>query len=260
MATYAVGDVQGCLTSLMRLLDTLRFKPERDQLWLTGDLINRGPDSLGVLRFVRGLGASAVAVLGNHDLHLLARAAGVADPKPLDTLDAALAAPDATELLNWLAARPLLHQDRGLVMVHAGLAPAWTVADAAAEAKRLEAILRDPARRPTVLGRAGADPSLKALTTLRTCKLDGEPCKYTGVPAEAPPGCMPWFSHPARRSRGTKVVFGHWAAMGLALGEDYACLDTGCVWGRELTALNLDTWQIVKVPAAPADRPRAAAG
>jgi bis(5'-nucleosyl)-tetraphosphatase (symmetrical) len=245
VATYVVGDVQGCYASLQALLAKVRFAPERDRLWLTGDLVNRGPASLAVLRFVRGLGDRAVTVLGNHDLHLLARAQGRVGPKARDTLDEVLGAPDLAELVQWLATRPLLHEVEGKVLVHAGLKPEWTVAAAAKEARRLERDLALPKTRATAL----PDPALKILTTLRACHLDGTPCKFSGPPAEAPPGCIPWYQHPARRSLGTMVYFGHWAAGGVVRGKDYTGLDSGCVWGRELSALRIEDGRLYAVAA-----------
>jgi len=247
MATYVIGDIQGCRLTLERLLVTVGFDPGRDRLWLVGDLVNRGPDSAGVLRLLRGLGDAVTCVLGNHDLHLLARATGNSPAKPLDTLDDVLAAPDRDELLTWLAARPLLHREKSLTLVHAGLLPEWTVDAAAAEARRLETALRREPR--AALGQGRQDPALRALTTLRTCRKNGTPCKFSGAPADAPADCVPWFAHPLRRSRGSTVFFGHWAALGLALGPDYVGLDTGCVWGRELTALRLEDRQIWSIPS-----------
>jgi bis(5'-nucleosyl)-tetraphosphatase (symmetrical) len=240
MATYAIGDVQGCNATLQRLVEKLGFDPARDRLRFVGDLVNRGPDNLGVLRYVKGLGDRAETVLGNHDLHLISRASGLSGAKELDTLGDVLGAKDRDELVEWLAHRPLLLQEEGRVLVHAGLLPSWTPEAAAGEARRLEKLLRDSKLRPKVLAKEGFDPALKALTTIRTVKADGTLCKFSGPPAEAPPGCTPWFADPARQSRGTTVLFGHWSALGFKRGSDYLALDSGCVWGQTLTAVRLE--------------------
>jgi bis(5'-nucleosyl)-tetraphosphatase (symmetrical) len=240
VATYAIGDVQGCHATLKALLTRIAFDPKRDRIWLVGDLVNRGPSSAAVLRTVRDLGDAAVSVLGNHDLHLIARYAGVAAEKPLDTLDDVLGARDAGELVDWLARRPLVHREGDWTMVHAGFVPDWSVDDALANAHGIEAKLRDPKLRSTVVGKESFSPALKALVTVRTVKADGSLCKFKGAPKEAPKGCVPWFEHPARRSRGSRIVFGHWAALGYARGADYLALDSGCVWGNALTAVRLE--------------------
>ena len=253
MATYVIGDVQGCRASLEALLAKLHFRPSSrggtDRLWLVGDLVNRGPDSLGVLRLVRDLGPSATVVLGNHDLHLLARSRGLAVAKPRDTLDEVLAAPGRDDLLAWLAARPLLYEEQGWTMVHAGLHPAWTLVKARSEARRLETLLRTPASWGDLIGAKGFDEALKVLTTIRTVDESGRLCKFDGPPAAAPAGCLPWFSHPARQTRGTPIIFGHWAALGHVVGSDYVALDSGCVWGQALTAYRLEDGQVTRVAA-----------
>jgi bis(5'-nucleosyl)-tetraphosphatase (symmetrical) len=248
MATYAIGDVQGCAATLERLLARCGFSPARDRLWLVGDLVNRGPGSLAVLRRVRDLGERAVAVLGNHDLHLLARAAGVAAARPGDTLDEVLGAPDRDELLAWLRARPLLHREGSWVLVHAGLLPAWTVDEAAAAARAAEALLRGP-RAADVLARVKRHPALLALTRLRTCTADGTPSlSFKDHPRDAPPGFQPWFEVPGRRSESATIVFGHWAALGLHIAPGLYGLDTGCCWGHHLTALRLDDRTLLQEP------------
>lgn len=263
MATYAIGDVQGCWLTLRALLERLPLVEGRDRLWITGDLVNRGPRSLEVLRWAVER-PDLVAVIGNHDLHLLSRAAGVRREKPRDTLDEVLAAPDRDRLLDWLAARPLLHREGPWVMVHAGLLPAWDLARAERLARELEALLRGPDRTGLLAGYAGgAGPeawsealpaaeqrlvALRAFTLLRTVREDGamEP-EFDGPPREAPPGLVPWFDAPGRAWSGQcRVVFGHWAALGLHRGDEALGLDSGCVWGGQLTALRLDdgaTWQ-----------------
>ncbi len=262
MAVYAVGDLQGCLDPLRRLLDRLGFDPARDRLWLTGDLVNRGPSSLETLRFVRGLGEAAVCVLGNHDLHLLAVAAGAAPGRPEDTLDAVLEAPDREALLAWLRARALLHHDAALgwTLVHAGLPPQWDLAEAAERAREAEAALRGPGWRALLAAMYGDEPArwdpalagharlrfiVNALTRLRYCTADGAlALRHKGPPGSQPEGCLPWYAVPGRRSAGTRIVFGHWSTLGALAGgtgrDDVVCLDGGCVWGGRLLALRLD--------------------
>ena len=258
-ATWAIGDVQGCLEPLLRLVARLELRPG-DRVWLVGDLVNRGPDSLGVLRWAMAQGDRVTAVLGNHDLHLLARAAGVRGPGKRDTLDEVLAAPDRTTLLTWLRHRPLLHRVNGRLLLHAGLHPHWSVVEATARAARAEAWLRgdrcgdlltalQPGARPDD-ALAEAVETVAWLTRVRTCTLAGELCKdYAGPPDSAPNGQLPWFDVPGRASAGTTVVCGHWAALGLHLGQDVIALDTGCVWGLRLTAVRLEDRTVVAVDA-----------
>jgi bis(5'-nucleosyl)-tetraphosphatase (symmetrical) len=265
MATYAIGDVHGCWRSLEALLARVGFERNRDRLWFTGDLVNRGPESLEVLRFVRGLGDAAVAVLGNHDLHLLSRAAGVRGAKRSDTLDDVLAAADREELLAWLRLRPLLHREGEWTMVHAGLLPQWSVAAAERAARLAETHLRAgivpalflPSRGPVPRwGEHLGEPlrarlALAALTRMRGCDPEGRPdLRLTGPPAELPRPLLPWFEMQSRGSRDTRVIFGHWAALGLHVAGGVFCLDTGCAWGGALTALRLDDQELFEVPAA----------
>lgn len=262
MPVYAVGDLQGCLEPLRRLLDQVAFDPHRDRLWLVGDLVNRGPASLDVLRFVRALGESAVTVLGNHDLNLLAVAAGSRALRRKDTLKQVLDAPDRDELLDWLRHRPVLHTDAelGFTMVHAGLPPQWSVADAAKRAAELEAVLRGSRYKDFLANMYGDEPvrwkgKLKGwsrlrfitncLTRLRYCDSEGRlSMTDKGPPGSQSKGMMPWFQVPDRRSRGERIVFGHWATLQTQkplwpLHYVYH-LDSGCVWGGCLTALRLD--------------------
>jgi bis(5'-nucleosyl)-tetraphosphatase (symmetrical) len=269
MATWAIGDIQGCHTTLRRLLERLRFDGGDDRLWLVGDLVNRGPGSLAVLRWARALGDRATVVLGNHDLHLLARGLGAAAAKPTDTLDEVLAAPDRDELLGWLRERPLLHREGELVLAHAGLLPEWTVEEAETQARDVERALRGPAA-TELLARprrhaprrwlSGLDElprrqlALLALTRLRTLTLHGEPeFEFTGPPDGAPAGHIPWFRMPGRRSAEATIVFGHWAALGLQLEPRHLALDSACVWGGALTAVRLDDRTVVQEPAAAGD-------
>jgi len=258
VAVWAIGDLQGCLGSFQRLLEQLRFDSQRDELWLTGDLVNRGPDSLGTLRYVRALGDCVTTVLGNHDLHLLAVAAsGGRGLREGDTLTEILNAPDCDELLQWLSSRPLFHHDPTLktALVHAGLPPEWTIADANTRAREVStAIATDgagfyaemygnqPDRWSPQLGRIDRLRfTVNCLTRLRMLDSEGRAVfKFKLHPRLAPAGTLPWFAVPGRRNRRTRIVFGHWSTLGLYEGSGVVGLDTGCVWGRELTAYRLD--------------------
>lgn len=259
MATFAVGDLQGCYDDLQRLLERINFDPAEDRLWFTGDLVNRGPQSLASLRFVKSLGAGAVTVLGNHDLHLLAVAADTAPLRKSDTLDEVLAAPDREELLDWLRHRPLLHHDPelGYALIHAGLPPQWDLALAKDCATELERVLRGPGfmeffrhmygDRPDrwSVDLAGMDRLrfiVNCFTRLRFVGPKGElDLKHKGAPGSQPPGYLPWYEVPGRRSEGTHLLFGHWSTVGEVQDAHNALgLDTGCVWGGRLTALRLD--------------------
>ncbi|GAB6039827.1 symmetrical bis(5'-nucleosyl)-tetraphosphatase [Endothiovibrio diazotrophicus] len=257
MALYVVGDLQGCLEPLKRLLDTVRFDPAADTLWLTGDLINRGPHSLEALRFVKGMGRNALTVLGNHDLHLLAVAYGPHKLKKKDTLDAILEAHDRETLLRWLLHRPLLHFDepRNLTLVHAGVHPLWTLEQARVYAAELETVLRGDDAFEYFEEMYGDTPGhwadshggidrlraiTNAFTRMRMCDLQGHlDMKYKGAPGGQPAGWFPWFDHPGRRATDTHILFGHWAALGVHEGAGVTALDSGCVWGARLTALRL---------------------
>lgn len=257
MPTYAIGDIQGCEVELQRLLEHLRFDPAADRLWFAGDLVNRGPGSLGVLRLVRSLDACAVVVLGNHDLHLLAVAAGNAKHGKKSTLDAVLQAPDRDELLEWLRQRPLLHHDaaRGYTLIHAGLPPQWTLAQAQTCARELEEVLRGPDYRdfltlmygnepdrwdPTLSGIARLRFITNCLTRLRYCTPDGALALKEKRPlASCPPGLVPWFQCPERQSREARIIFGHWSALGYWDRDNVFGIDSGCLWGGHLTALRV---------------------
>ena len=252
MARYAIGDIQGCMASLGRLLAAIEHVPGRDRLWLVGDLVNRGPRSLEVLRWARAQGDGVTAVLGNHDLHLLARAAGLAPAKRRDTLDAILAAPDLGELIDWLRTRPLVHVEDGMLMVHAGLHPRWSAATARALADEVEGELRGPRWRewlgrtlpaaPTpwrddLTGPARARSILAYLLRVRTVDPAGAPIDFDGAPEQAPPGATPWYALPDPSWGDHTVVFGHWAAHGLRVAERWIATDAGCVWGKRLAAV-----------------------
>jgi bis(5'-nucleosyl)-tetraphosphatase (symmetrical) len=263
MTVYAVGDVQGCYDPLRSLLRQVRFDPTRDALWLVGDLVNRGPQSLEVLRYVRSLGDAARVVLGNHDLHLIQLADGVRSAGKGDTLQTVLDAADAAELVGWLRTRPLVHHDAalGYCMVHAGIPPQWDLGEAlerAREAERwiqsggwsvVEPAARDTSSRaatrlwhPELSGTQRMRAILDYFTRMRFCDAAGQLELSSTAPANSPPvGYLPWFAHPERRTRDVRIVFGHWAALdGQADASNVYALDTGCVWGRKLTLMRLD--------------------
>jgi bis(5'-nucleosyl)-tetraphosphatase (symmetrical) len=260
MATYVIGDVQGCFTTLTRLLRRIDFDARNDRVWLVGDMVNRGPDSLEVLRWAKGMGGTVTAVLGNHDLHLIALAEGLREPRRRDTLDAVLEAPDRDALLEWLVGRPLLHREEDFVMVHAGLLPQWSLDEAESLAWEAQEALRSRRRYQLLEPLAAeAEPRrftpdladsertrlvLHVFTRVRTLTAEGELClEFNGPPEEAPGGCRPWFelcSFPPP----VTVVFGHWARLGLHLGRNVVGLDTGCAWGGDLTALRLEDRQV----------------
>ena len=259
MATWAVGDIQGCFDTLKRLLDRIEFDPSEDRLWLVGDLVNRGPKSLDVLRWARDAGGAVTSVLGNHDVKLLAQADGLWPSRKGDTLDDVLRAPDRDELLAWLADRPFVHAEGDWLMVHAGLPPTWSAHEALALAEEASAALRGKDRRK-LLESLKSDPPLQwdesltgwrrlaaivtAVTRLRTCTREGVACEgFSGSPEDAPEGCVPWFDLP-RRSHDSRILFGHWAALGLLVRPDVVGLDSGCVWGRYLTAYRLEDGQV----------------
>lgn len=259
MSIYAIGDLQGCHAELERLLDRLDFDPAVDRLWFAGDLVNRGPESLAVLRRVRALGDSAIVVLGNHDLHLLAVAAGNAKHSKKSTLGAILRAPDRDELLDWLRRQPMLHHDPdlGLTLVHAGLPPQWDLAEALTCARELETVLRSDDYSEFLHAMYGNEPArwspdlggierlrfiTNVLTRLRFCTPDGTlALKEKGEIGSQEPGLLPWFQVPGRRTRQDRIVFGHWSALGYWSGENVWAIDSGCLWGGALTALRLDS-------------------
>ncbi len=265
MATYAIGDVQGCFITLERLLRRIDFDQRRDRLWLVGDLVNRGPSSLEVLRWAKSMGKSAVAVLGNHDLHLIARAEGVREARKRDTFDDVLEAPDREALLEWLIGLPLFHREGEFVLVHAGLLPEWSLEEAEALAWEAQEALRSRRRyallqvmeegggelrfRPDLTEGERVRLALDVFTRIRTLKATGELClDFDGPPGHAPDGCRPWFEL-ASLPPGATVVFGHWAALGLHLGRNAIGLDTGCVWGGSLTAIRLEDRQVFQEPS-----------
>ena len=257
MALYAIGDIQGCYDCFCALLDKLRFDARKDELWLVGDLVNRGPDSLKVLRSVKAMGSAVTCVLGNHDLHLLAAAAG-GRRNVSPELAQVLKARDADEHISWLRKRPLVHYDkeRDMVLVHAGIPPQWRPKKAVKRARAISRVLKSSDWRELLTHMYGDTPNrwsgrlkerdrwrftINALTRMRFCDAKGRlDFQYNGPPGSQPRRLIPWFDVPARQSRGTHIVFGHWAALGLLLRPDISAIDTGCVWGRHLTALPLD--------------------
>jgi bis(5'-nucleosyl)-tetraphosphatase (symmetrical) len=264
MATWAIGDVQGCWDPLARLLEKCAFDPASDRLWFVGDLVNRGPDSLRVLRFVRALGSRAVTVLGNHDLHLLAVADGVRKASRKDSLQDILHAEDRDTLIDWLRTLPLAHREPALphLMVHAGVPPDWSAEDTLARAAEVEAALRGPQCSEFLHHMYGNYPDCwddalegmerlrvitNCLTRMRFCREDGTLDLDNKSPPEgANRGFQPWFSHRGRRAADTPIVFGHWAALeGRANTPNVHALDTGCVWGSRLTAMRLEDGALV---------------
>jgi bis(5'-nucleosyl)-tetraphosphatase (symmetrical) len=268
MATYAIGDVQGCFDALVALLAECEFDAARDRLWFVGDLVNRGSQSLAVLRFVRGLGDRATVVLGNHDIHLFALADGFGKRRKDDTFDDVLAAPDRAELLAWLRARPMLHVEAGYAMVHAGLLPAWSIGEAQSLAAEVETAFRGPEYRAFLAHLYGSQPArwtsdlqgadrlrviVNAMTRMRFVTAGGEMEFHAmGRPDEAPSGYVPWFDAPGRANREVPIVCGHWSALGLLLRPDLLALDTGCVWGGSLSAVRLEDRALFQASCAEA--------
>ena len=263
MSRYAIGDLQGCFRSLEALLRKLDFDEAHDQLWLVGDLVNRGPGSLECLRFVRGLGKRATVVLGNHDLHLLAVAEGLSKVGKRDTIQPILDAPDRDELLAWLRNQKLLHAEGNFLMVHAGLLPQWSLAEALALAGEIEALIRGPTRRAFLKAMYGGEPRrwddaltgdarhrivTNALTRMRILGKNNElDLEFKGELASIPTGCVPWFTkrHPSLADK--TIIAGHWSALGLYITPNFIGLDSGCAWGHQLTALRLEDRAIFQV-------------
>ncbi len=255
MAHYAIGDIQGCFFELQKLLDKINFDPEEDLLWFTGDLVNRGPHSLEALRFVKALGDRAVCVLGNHDLHLLAVAHGQ-NYKHKQDLEQILEAPDRDELLEWLRRRPLMHKDERFCLIHAGLPPQWDVELALRCAREVESVLRSEELGEFLRVMYGNMPDMwsdelagwerlrfivNCFTRLRYCDLQGRlALTHSGPPGTQPKGLLPWFEVPGRRSEGQEIVFGHWSSLGFVARNGCYGIDTGCIWGGQLSALRLD--------------------
>ncbi|MDD1612321.1 MAG: symmetrical bis(5'-nucleosyl)-tetraphosphatase [Methylococcaceae bacterium] len=254
MTIYAIGDVQGCYDDLLKLLDTIAFDPQADRLWFAGDLVNRGPKSLEVLRFVKSLGDAAVAVLGNHDLHLLAaHSSGVVHKK--DTFRPVLEAPDADELINWLRFQPLFHTNGEFCLLHAGLPPQWDLEITRAMASQAERVLRSDEYRLFLQEMYGNQPDLwsddlegipllrfivNCFTRMRYLEADGRlDFVHDGPPGTQPAHLLPWFAAPNRKNADLRIVCGHWSQLGYYDGYNCYAIDTGCLWGGQLTALRL---------------------
>ena len=267
MATYAIGDIQGCYDPLRRLLAQIEFEPVHDQLWFVGDLVNRGPQSLEVLRFIKNLGPSAVTVLGNHDLHLLALAEGFGRVHKDDTLDAVLAAPDRDQLLHWLRHQRLAWREGAYLLVHAGLMPDWNLGETMRLAAEAETALQSEHYRDFLQHMYGNQPQawqdaltgidrwrmiVNTLSRLRYCTPEGEmDFHHKGAPGTQPAGLLPWFDVPARKSAEATVIFGHWSTLGLINRPNLIALDTGCLWGGRLTAVRLQDRQVFALDCSP---------
>ena len=272
MATYAIGDLQGCCRELEDLLDHINFDRGADRLWFTGDLVNRGPESLEALRFVHALGETAIVVLGNHDLHLLAVAGGHVSARKKDSLDPVLAAKDMDVLLDWLRRQPLLHRDRalGFTLIHAGLPPQWDLEQATCLAAEVENVLRGDSSAEFLAQMYGDQPPVwradlrgidrlrfitNCFTRLRFCDSSGRlALKEKGPPGSQSKPYLPWYEVSGRTSRGERILFGHWSTVWLGPDTDFDRwnvfpLDKGCVWGGELAALRLEDRQPFSVPS-----------
>ncbi|MGI9294240.1 MAG: symmetrical bis(5'-nucleosyl)-tetraphosphatase [Pseudomonadales bacterium] len=264
MARFAVGDIQGCFEALHCVLEKAAFGAE-DELWVAGDLVNRGPDSLGTLRYLKSLGDRCKIVLGNHDLHLLAIASGAQRQRKSDTIGDILLAPDRDELLYWLQRQPLLYRDKaaGYTMVHAGIPPAWTLKQAHALAREVEQVLQSDDMQHFFKHMYGDEPRrwqaklqgfdrlrtiVNYLTRMRFCNANGElDLADKAATVSSRPGFLPWFQHRGRKARQEKIIFGHWASLeGRADHENVFALDTGCVWGGKLSLLSLDSEKIIQ--------------
>ncbi len=256
MKTYAIGDIQGCLKSLQVLMQQIEQKDPDARYLLTGDLVNRGPYSLETLRFIRGLGDRVITVLGNHDLHLLAIAAGVRKKQEKDSLDAIFDAPDSKELIDWLRTRPVAYEENGYLLVHAGVLPQWTLEQTLLLAKEVESVLQGenwgdflhdmygnyPIKwQDDLMGKDRLRCIVNGLTRLRFCSEEGEmDFDMKDGPALNPAGFLPWFEVKARKTINNQIIFGHWSTLGLLLRPNLIALDTGCVWGGKLTAVCLE--------------------
>jgi bis(5'-nucleosyl)-tetraphosphatase (symmetrical) len=259
MATYAIGDIQGCFDELQELLRDFNFVKRRDKLWFVGDLVNRGPKSLEVLRMVRDLGDRAVVVLGNHDLHLVTQYEGFERRRNDDTFDDVLEAKDAKELVDWLRTQPMMHADETYAMVHAGLLPQWSIAKAMLLGAEVERALRAPDYRQFLKNMYGSKPTdwsdslggwdrlrviVNSMTRMRFCTPAGK-MDLQSKGAKPPAGYLPWYE---TRPAGEKpIVFGHWSQLGLRLDPQASCLDSGCVWGGSLSALRLEDRALYQV-------------
>jgi bis(5'-nucleosyl)-tetraphosphatase (symmetrical) len=260
VATWAIGDIHGCFDTLKRLWRRIQFDWDQDRLWLVGDLVNRGPKSLQVLRWAhrrsKRLGDRMVVVLGNHDLHLLAVDRGINPMRSLDTLQPILEAPDRKRLLRWLRRQPFLHRDGDLILVHAGFPPDWSLKKVEKRARRLDAAMGTKMEK-LVLARSVKKSkrteevnrlreSCQAFTLLRSCRKDGRHCEFSGPPEQAPEECQPWYRLWKPEEKGVTVVCGHWAAQGLKVRPGMIALDSACVWGGAMTAMRLEDGKLVQ--------------
>lgn len=266
MAIYAIGDLQGCHDELMALLDKIDFQPGADQIWLTGDLVNRGPKSLATLRTLKALGDAVVTVLGNHDLHLLAVAHGISRTKHLDTFQDILNAKDRDDLLHWLRHRPFIVERDATYLVHAGLAPQWSFEDAKRLAGEVESILQSDQFDVFLWHMYGNLPDVwsehlkgwdryrfitNCFTRMRYVDRNGRlDLTEKGPPEKAGKGLIPWFQHPMSQNRGGEIIFGHWSSLGLHLEDGFKGLDTGCLWGGPLTAYTLGSGLLTQVKSS----------
>jgi bis(5'-nucleosyl)-tetraphosphatase (symmetrical) len=275
MALYLIGDVQGCDAALGRLLEKIAFSPSRDTLYVLGDLVNRGPESAAVLRRLKGYGDAAKCLLGNHDLSLLAVAHGRRAPHRNDTMDNVLLAPDRAEMIEWLRAQRMAIYAHGILMVHGGVLPQWDMAQVLALAREVESVLRGAELGDFLAQMYGNEPAqwhesltgadrlrviVNALTRLRFCTPEGVmDLKASGGLGDAPPGYLPWFDVPGRKSAGTSIAFGHWSQLGFLQRPDIVSLDTGCVWGGCLSALKLSAdaarHELIQVKCEQAQKP-----
>jgi bis(5'-nucleosyl)-tetraphosphatase (symmetrical) len=271
MTTYAIGDIQGCFHSFQALLKKIQFHPAHDKLWFVGDLVNRGPGSLAMLRWMFDHQDNVVTVLGNHDLHTLVVAEGFVNPHRSDTLQDLLDAPDAPQLLNWLRNQRLAYMDHGFLLVHAGLLPQWTVTQAISLSNDVEKALQGDDYHTFLAHMYGNEPAswdedlngwdrlrviTNAMTRMRVCTEEGDmEFKFKGELANIPAGYQPWFKTPHRASIDTPIVFGHWSALGLYQADNVHAIDTGCLWGGTLTAMRLEDKAIFQVPCHVDDAP-----
>lgn len=256
MAIYAIGDIQGCYTEFRRLLDNIKFDPAQDTLWLAGDLVNRGPHSLETLRFVKGLGETAVTVLGNHDLHLIATVVSLAKAGKKDTLGPILRASDCDELIDWLRRQKLFHCGDGFCMLHAGLPPQWDLQLTLQMAEEAEQAIGGEDYLNFFRSMYGNKPgvwqddlsktdrlrfAVNCFSRLRFCSVDGEmDFSQKGAPGSQPAHLLPWYAVPGRKSQDLRIIFGHWSTLGFYQGHNVISIDTGCLWGGQLTAVRLD--------------------
>jgi len=270
---WMIGDLQGCDSPLHRLLEHPDIAADHQaRFWFAGDLVNRGPDSLRTLRTIMSLGDRATCVLGNHDIHLLAVAAGIKKPGKSDTFQDVLTAPDSAGIIDWLRHRPLLHRERGHILVHAGILAPWSAEQAEELAGEVEHALRGPRWEAALEKIYGNEPDhwndgfeqnrrlrviVNAMTRMRMCRRDGSMDFSHKDAPDGRGGLVPWFDVPGRRLDDHTVVFGHWSTLGLMIRPDAICLDTGCVWGRQLTALRLHDHRLVQVACQPFSQPKA---